>query len=323
VTARRRIAGLVALLAVAAVVVVVVEIFSSGGNGSASATQPKPRAGRPPLSLALGFRADAEARALARASALYSDGRLARAESIFARYRSLEARVGAAYATWPRGSVDRLEELANLYPTSALVELHLGLARLWAAVGDPTSAWRSAADDDPDSPYAVLAGNLLHPELPRGLPAFIPSFSSPRSVTRLPAGQQLQALRARAERGDARDWVLYGVGLQRVGRPVSARRAFDRAAQLAPGDVDARVAAAVGRFDKDDPTPAFAALGPLTRVFPKDPTVRFHLGVLLLWTGRIKPAERQLRLASHIRPGSAIAQEAARYLETILRARSG
>jgi hypothetical protein len=322
VTARRRIAGLVALLALCAVVVVVVAVVSSGEDGSASATHAQPRPGRPPLSLALGFRTDPEAQRLARAAALYSDGRLARAESIFARYDSLEARVGSAYATWPRGSLERLEELANLYPKSALVELHLGLARLWAAQGDPTSAWRSALDDGPDSPYAVLAGNLLHPELPRGLPAFIPSFSAPRSVTRLPAARQLSALRTRAESGRARDWVLYGVGLQRVGRPVSARRAFDRAAQLAPRDVEARVAAAVGAFDKDDPTPAFAALGPLTRVFPKDPTVRFHLGVLLLWTGRIKPAERQLRLASHIRPGSVMAREAARYLETIRRARS-
>jgi tetratricopeptide (TPR) repeat protein len=321
VTARRRIAALVALLALAAVGVVVVVVVS-GGGGSASATQAMPRPGRPPLSLALGFRTDPEARALARAAALYSDGRLARAESIFARYDSLEARVGAAYAMWPRGARERLEELANLYPKSALVELHLGLARLWAADGDPASAWRSAVDNDPDSPYAVLAGNLLHPELPRGLPAFIPSFSAPESITRLPAARQLSALGARAKGGRHRDWVLYGIGLQRIGRPISARRAFDRAAQLAPRDVEARVAAAVGAFDKDDPTPAFAALGPLTRVFPTDPTVRFHLGVLLLWTGRIKPAERQLRLASHIRPGSVMAQEAARYLETIRRARS-
>jgi tetratricopeptide (TPR) repeat protein len=322
VTARRRIAAIVALLGLAAIVIVVVAVVFSGQDSSASPTEAKPRPGRPPLSLALGFRADREARALGRASALYSDGRLARAEAIFARYHSLEARVGAAYATWPKGTLERLEELANLYPKSALVELHLGLARLWAAQGDPEAAWRSAVDDDPDSPYSVLAGNLLHPDLPRGLPAFIPSYSAPSSVTRLPGSRQLAALRSQAESGGARDWILYGVGLQRVGRPISARRAFDRAAALAPHDVEARVAAAVGSFDKDDPTPAFAALGPLTKVFPDDPTVRFHLGVLLLWTGRIKPAERQLRLASRIRPGSAIAEEAARYLDTIRRARS-
>jgi tetratricopeptide (TPR) repeat protein len=322
VSARRRIAAFVALLALAAVAIVVVAVVSSGADDNAPATELKPRAGRPPLSLALGFRTDSEARALARASALYSAGRLARAEAAFRRRSSLEARVGAAYATWPRGTVERLEELANLYPKSGLVALHLGLARLWAAQGDPEAAWRSAVDDDPDSPYAVLAGNLLHPDLPRGLPAFIPSFSAPTSVTQLPPARQLAALRSRANRGAARDWILFGVGLQRVGRPISARRAFDRAGALAPRDVEARVAAAVGMFDKDDPTPAFARLGPLTKAFPNEPTVRFHLGVLLLWTGQIKAAQRQLRLASHIRPGSLMAHEAARYLDTIRRARS-
>ena len=321
-SARRRIAAFVALLALIAVAIVVVAVVSSGEDSAASPSAMKPRAGRPPLSLALGFRTDREARALARAAALYSYGRLGRAQAIFGRYASLEARVGAAYATWPRGTLERLEELANLYPKSALVELHLGLARLWAAQGDPEAAWRSAVDDDADSPYSVLAGNLLHPDLPRGLPAFIPSFSAPRSVTRLPPARQLRALHSRAERGGAHEWILYGVGLQRVGRPVSAARAFDRAAALAPHDAQARVAAAVGAFDKDDPTPAFARLGPLTRVFPTNPTVRFHLGVLLLWTGRIKAAERQLRLASHIQPGSVMANEAFRYLDTIRRARS-
>ena len=49
--------------------------------------------------------------------------------------------------------------------------------------------------------------------------------------------------------------------------------------------------------------------------------MRFHLGVLLLWTGRIDGAERQFRLAAKARPGSPLAREADRYLETIRRAR--
>ena len=323
-TPRRRVALLVSLLALAAIGVVAVAVLSAGGGSSAS-TPPdaRPRAGRPPLSLVLGLRADPESRALARAAALYDSGRPGAAARIFARYDSLAARVGAALAAWPSRSLERLEELANLYPASGVVQLHLGLARLWAAQGDPTAAWQDAQDADPDSPYAVLAGNLLHPNLPRGLPAFIPSFSAPPRIARLPADRQLAALRALALHGGARGWILYGVGLQRVGRPVSARRAFDRAARLAPNDPQARVAAAVGLFDKDDPTPAFAHLGPLTRVFPHEPTVRFHLGVLLLWTGRIQAAERQLRLAARTRPGSPLAREAARYLETIRRAGAG
>jgi tetratricopeptide (TPR) repeat protein len=321
--ARRRIAAIVSLLALAAVGVVAVAVLSSGEGSSASTqAQPTPRKGRPPLSIALGFGTDAESRALGRGAAFYQNGRLAAAGRVFERYDSPDARVGAAFARWPDDTLERLEELANLYPKSAVVQLHLGLARLWRGQGDPASAWRDAVDGEPDSPYAVLAGNLLHPNLPRGLPAFIPSFPAPPQVTRLRPSRQLEALRRRARTGGAREWILYGVGLQRVGRPMSARRAFEHAARLAPRDVEARVAAAVGLFDKDEPALAFGRLGPLTRLFPNAPTVRFHLGVLLLWTGRIVPAERQFRLASHTQPGSLLAQEAARYLATIRRARS-
>jgi len=302
----------------------VAAVLSSGDGGSAaSATESEPRPGRPPLSFALGFRADPEARDLARGAELYRSGQTGAAEDLFARHDSLEAKVGAAFASWPEGTLDRVEQMAKLYPNSALVQLHLGLARLWAQRGDPVTAWRAAADAEPDTPYAILAGNVLHPELPRGIPVFIPSFTAPAEVTKLPPGRQLDALQDRAERGGGvRDLILYGVGLQRVGRPVSAERVFQQAAQLAPEDVEAQVAGAVGRFDKDRPEEAFGRLGPLTRTFPNEPTVRFHLGVLLLWTGRIEAAERQLRLASRTRPGSPLAREAARYLETIRQARS-
>jgi tetratricopeptide (TPR) repeat protein len=203
-----------------------------------------------------------------------------------------------------------------------MVQLHLGLVRLWANRGDPVAAWRAAIEAEPDTPYAILAGNLLFPKLPRGLPAFIPSFTASQKVTSLPAAEQLDALRRRAAGGDVRDVLLYGVGLQRVGRPVSAAETFDRAARIASEDVEAQVAAAVGSFDKERPEIAFGSLGPLTRTFPQEPTVRFHLGVLLLWTGRIEEAERQFRLASRTKPGSPLALEAKRYLETIRKARS-
>ena len=311
-------------MAAAAAAVAVAAVLSSGDGGSAaSTTEPGPRPGRPPLSLALGFRTDPEARDLARGAALYRSGDMSAAGDLFGRYASLEAKVGSAFASWPEGTLDRLEQMAKLYPDSALVQLHLGLARLWAQRGDPVTAWRAAADAEPDTPYAILAGNVLHPELPRGIPVFIPSFNAPAALTRLPPTRQLEALRERAEQGGGvRDLILYGVGLQRVGRPVSAARVFQQAAQLAPEEVEAQVAGAVGRFDKDRPEEAFGRLGPLTRTFPNEPTVRFHLGVLLLWTGRIEAAERQLRLASRTRPGSPLAREATRYLETIRRARS-
>ncbi len=323
-SARRRVALLVGVVALAAVAVVAVAVVSSDGNSGGAAqttTMPTLREGLPPLSLSLGFRDDAEARDLLRGQSLYARGDPTRAAAVFSRHDSLEAKVGAALAGWPQGSLDRLEQLAKLYPDAAVVQLHLGLARLWANEGDPVGAWRAALEAEPDTPYAIVAGNLLHPELPRGLPAFIPSFAAPAAVTKLPPARQLEALRVAARRGGMREQLLYGVGLQRVGRPLSAARVFDRAARRYPHAVEAQVAGAVGRFDKDAPERAFGRLGPLSRDYPREPTVRFHLGVLLLWTGRIDEAQRQFRLAARAQPDSPLAGEALRYLETIRRAR--
>ena len=311
-----------AAVSAAAVAVVAAAVVSSDGGSATTATEPELREGRPPVSFALGFRTDDEARDLTRGAALYQRGDTSAAAALFAKHDSLEAKVGSALATWPEGSLGRLEQLAKLYPEIAVVQLHLGLARLWANRGDPVAAWRAAIDAEPDTPYAIVGGNLLHPRLPRGLPAFIPSFAASSEITRLPAARQLEALRRAAERGGVRERLLYGVGLQRVGRPVSASRVFTQAARRAPGEIEAKVADAVGRFDKDRPELAFGRLGPLTRTHPNEPTVRFHLGVLLLWTGRIEEAQRQFRLAARSQPGSPLAREAARYLETIRRARS-
>ncbi|HEX4745809.1 MAG TPA: hypothetical protein VFU99_02905 [Gaiellaceae bacterium] len=324
-SARRRVALLVGAVAVAAVVVVGAAVLSANGDSAGApvtTTEPELRQGLPPLSFALGFRTDVEARDLARASELYARGETDAADVLFAKHDSLEAKVGSAFATWPDGTLDRLEQLAKLYPEVAVVQLHLGLARLWANEGDPVTAWRAVLEAEPDTPYAIVAGNLLHPDLPRGLPAFIPSFTAPAAISKLAPARQLDALHSAARRGGVREQLLYGVGLQRIGRSASAARVFDEAARRFPKDVEAQVAGAVGAFDKDAPARAFGRLGPLSRTYPQEPTVRFHLGVLLLWTGRIKPAERQFRLATRAQPGSPLAREAERYLETIRAARS-
>ena len=324
-SAQRRVALVVAAIAAAAVAVVAAAVLSSDGDSAGAPTEttaPEVREGRPPLSFALGFRADPEARDLTRGAALYQQGDTAAAAALFAKHDSLEAKVGVAFAGWPAGTLDRLEQLAKLYPEVAVVQLHLGLARLWSNEGDPVEAWRATSEAGSDTPYAIVAGNLLHPDLPRGLPAFIPSFTASPAIARLAPARQLEALRRAADRGGAREQLLYGIGLQRVGRPVSAARVFDRAARRYPTDVEAQVAGAVGRFDKDAPEKAFGRLGPLSRTYPNEPTVRFHLGILLLWTGRIQGAERQFRLASKAKPGSPLAREADRYLETIRKARS-
>jgi tetratricopeptide (TPR) repeat protein len=321
VSPRARAALIVAGLAVAAAVGVAAlaslsaeEVEPTAAHGPA----PEPLEGLPQLALDLGVRDDAEARDLRRATELYDAGRVEEAARIFARHDSLEAKLGAAFAAWPE-SADRVEQLGALYPRSALVQLHVGLARYWSGTGGAVTAWREARDVEPDTPYAVRAGDLLHArDFAPGLPVFTPSFSY--RIEGETAAEQLETLERDAS---VRGRLLHGVALQRLGRPVSARRAFAQALELAPNDVDALVADAVGRYDKSDPTAAFSRLGPLSRRFPGAASVRFHLGVLLLWQKDVQEARRQLRLARRAEPGSRIAREAGRYLDELDEAGTG
>jgi tetratricopeptide (TPR) repeat protein len=315
VSPRLRIVLIVALAAAAAVGVTVGVTLATRGGKHETATTPSLRPGAPPLLLDLGVRTDPEARALRRAAALYTRDRRRAAGRIFARYHSLEARVGAALAAWPRG-LARIEALADRHPRSSLAQLHEGLALYWVGrISAARPAWRRAKRAEPDSSYAVRAGDLLHPEDPiPGLPFFVPSFASPPQLDRLSPPRQFTFLASRARTGGAREKLLYGAALQRLGRPLSAERQFAAAAALAPRDADAQVAAAIGFFDKDAPQRAFARLGPLTRAFPRAPTVRFHLGILLLWLGQVDQAKRQFRLARAEGPSSRLGREANRFL---------
>ena len=266
-------------LIVAAVAVVAAAIAVAVGAGSGTdeptaattAAVLEPRPGRPPLAYRFGVRDDAETRDLLQGARLLEAGRTTEARKIFSRHRSLEAKIGTAFAAWPDETVERLVQFAGLYPRNALVQLHLGLALFWAGDGAAEDAWQEAQDVEPDSPYAVVAEDLLHPQLAPGVPLFVPSVPLPPQVVGKPAAEQLRLLREGAEqRGPA--WRLYyGVALQRAGRRSSARKAFDAAVHAAPGSPDPLVAAAVSRFDKDRPEDAFSRLGPLSRRFPVPP----------------------------------------------------
>jgi tetratricopeptide (TPR) repeat protein len=315
VSSRSRVFSLVTLAAVVASGVVVVGVLATRGHIPGAA---KPRSGHPPLSLSLGDRADREARELDRAQRLYAAKDYAQAATIFNRYHSLEAQVGTALSAWPSGTIDRLEGLQAANPRSALVALHLGLAYYWDRREDDALAqWRSAAREQPDTPYAVRAADFLHPQYAPGLPRFVPSFQPPVRIRALPGPQQFAALRAAAAGGDAHAKILYGTALQQLGRPLSAERQFAAAARLAPDDPDARVAEAVGRFDKADPARAFSRLGPLTRVYPQAQTVRFHLGLLLLWSAQVKEARKQLQQAQHEGPHTLLGRQATQYLAAL------
>ena len=271
------------------------------------------------MTLELGVRADPEAVALRRAAKLYADGRRVAAGREFARFDSLEARVGQAFSTWPEGTVDRLNRLAGLHSQKAVVQLNLGVALFWAGLAGAEDAWQAAAASEPDTPYAVAAGNLLHPNFARGVPIFVTTVPLPDGLDGLAPAAQLDLLRrGAAQSADGK--ILYGVALQRLGRQLSAVRQFDAAVKEEPDDVEAQVAAAVGRFDKARPAEAFSRLGPLTRRFPKSATVRFHLGLMLLWAGEVKEAKRQLLRATRVEPGSRLAREAQRYLDELEKA---
>jgi hypothetical protein len=45
------------------------------------------------------------------------------------------------------------------------------------------------------------------------------------------------------------------------------------------------------------------------KVFPRAPTVRFHLGLLLLWMGQVRQGAAELRRVQAEAPGSALARE--------------
>jgi tetratricopeptide (TPR) repeat protein len=213
---------------------------------------------------------------------------------------ALRREVRAALDAWPAGTVRRLRILAEQHPRSALVRLELGIALAFSGQNaDAAAAWRAAERVQPDSPSAVRADDLRHPKTPPGLPPFVPSFSRPRTT--------------------AEAHLARGVQFQAALRRVSAAREFAAAARLAPNDPEALVADAVGRYDKDAPARAFSRLGPLVRRFPHAQTVRFHLGLLLIYLNQFEQARLELRLARAEGPATRLGREAAQLLRAATR----
>ena len=105
-----------------------------------------------------------------------------------------------------------------------------------------------------------------------------------------------------------------GSRLQAGGHQHSAERLYLRAAQAQPEDAEAQVAAAVGRFDKDNLVPAFSHLGPLTRRFPRSQAVRYYLGLLLAWTGQRDAAVAQFERTAALDRRSALGRNASDFL---------
>ena len=226
---------------------------------------------------------------------LYDAGKRTQAEALFARSHTLAGEIGAAFSRWPKGTLDDLKKLVAANPQSSLVELHLGLAYYWSGRdADAASAWQRAAKVEPDTPYAVTALDFLHPNVAPNLPPIVVDTAA------VPAA--------------ARAKLLAGARFWNAERPVSAKRALDDAVALAPDDPTVQTAAAVSLFSPAHPLQPFPKLGPLSGRFPHAAVVRFHLGVLLLWTRQVKKGEAQLRLAIAAQPKSVYATTAQRIL---------
>jgi tetratricopeptide (TPR) repeat protein len=284
-SARARVVAIVAVVAaLAAGAVVGATLLQTRGESTGTTA----RKGAPPLDIPATGQ-------LARAVTLYSAGKRSDAGAIFARYHSLPAEIGAAFSTWPHGSLDAVKKLVAANPQSGLAELHLGLAYYWSGRdADAVVSWKLAAKLEPDAPSAVTALDFLHPDIAPGLPPIVVDAAAVDPRARTP--------------------LLRGVLLWDRERPVSAKREIDAAAALAPNDPAVLAAAAVASFSPSHPLVPFPKLGPLTGRFPQAAVVRLHLGVLLLWTRQVKKGEAQLRLAIAAQPKSAYAKSAAQIL---------
>jgi len=202
------------------------------------------------------------------------------------------AAVRAAFASWPHGSVDTLQRLGQEYPNSPLVQLYRGIGLFWAGyTNEAATALERAKTLGRDTPYEVAADNILHPQFFQGYPVFTPLSNNPL----LERGARLQA----------------------QGHQHSAERLYLRAARQAPDDDEAQVAAAVGRFDKDDLSASFSRLGPLTRRFPRSQIVPFYLGLLLAWTGQRDQAVAEFKRAVTLGPDTGLGRNAKEFIDRV------
>lgn len=192
------------------------------------------------------------------------------------------------------GSVSKLELLENRHPKDAAVQLNFARVLICAGyLNDATQALEAAKRTGRDTQYEIDADQLLHPTFFQGgYPLFQPSSGKIRLL-------------------------VQGALLQRQGHQHSAERLYLKAARLHPDDVEAQVAAAVGRFDEDNPSAAFSHLGPLTKRFPHSQAVRYYLGLLLVWIGQRDQAVAEFKQTVTLGPSTPLGKQVAALLRQI------
>ena len=289
-------------------VVGVTLLQTRGEHTTAPGAVGAPRKGAPPLELDFGVRDDAEARALARAATPLQrrpPGRRPRPSSpATARSRRRSA---PPSPRWPGHALDDLKRIVSVPSAERargaaprlgvpLVGTQRRRRRRLGARGQGAARLARRRRRRHGAPLSRDRSGPADRRSARCAP--------PPAIAKLPAAAGARRSGPRGGPPDANAKLLYGLALWHLERPVSAERQFRRAAALAPHDPLAQTLAAVGAFSKARPVTAFSRLGPLTGVFPKAAVVRFHLGILLIWTRQLEKGEQQLRLAIADNPKS-------------------
>jgi tetratricopeptide (TPR) repeat protein len=203
------------------------------------------------------------------------------------------AAVRAAFAQAPKAAAQILEPISQQAPNDPIVQFNFGTALFCAGYGaDAEQAYRQAKKAGYDTYYEMRADEILHLQYFQPTDGLYPIFE-PQHPSPL---------------------LIQGVILQRRGREHSAEKLYERAARLQPGNDEAQVAAAVGRFNEDDLSASFSRLGPLVERFPRSQSVRYHLGLLLAWTGQRDQAITEFRRARTLNPSSTLGKESAAFL---------
>jgi Tfp pilus assembly protein PilF len=200
------------------------------------------------------------------------------------------AAVRSALALPPKQAAHALEQLALRNPKDAVVQFNFGTVLFCAGfLSDADSAFRQAKKAGYDTYYEIQSDSILHPQyFQQGYPIF-------EVVGDMPL-------------------LVQGQLMQRRGKQHSAEKLYTRAARLEPNNDQAQVAAAVGRFDEDNLSASFSRLGPLVKRFPHSQSVRFHLGLLLAWTGQRTQAVKEFELARALGAKTELGKEAHAFL---------
>ena len=189
-----------------------------------------------------------------------------------------------------------MEPLAQLVaPGDPAVQFNYGLALYCAGyLAEAVQAFTAAKTAGSNTFYEIRADSILHPQyFSQGYPVFQPS-------------------------GPVDALLRQGIAEQTAGHQHSAERLYARAARLRPNDDQAQVAAAVGRFDESDLSASFSRLGPLVKRFPHSVSVRYHLGLLLAWTGQGAQAVVEFRKAKRLGPHTELGREANAFVKRLV-----